>query len=528
MTAGPSGVRCPPGLAAAIAAGVALASLPRGAGPIAILVGGLVGASCAVWGARAPSSLARAAGERVDPIERVARVLPLLCLLPVLTMPVAPGADMAMHVALARALRAGAADVSPAWPGVAPAVYPRGFSGLVVLFWSLGPARAGLLASALAYVLYALGAARLFAALEMARPFTLAALTLFLAKAPQNVFAWGGNPTILALALGLHAAAGLATPAADWRRTAVSAALLLSGAAAVHPMGALVGGLVAGALTVHARNWRPGLTALAALGVTLTLIALAGPTLSDFERQWILDYGRTREAVLRSAPWQFPLTVWLAFPRILGIPWTAAVLLAATWLLGAPRGRRLVGGVVAGVVSIGAILAVVPVVPALGILVYPVRLVPLLALATAPLLGAALARLGSRLAAVSVGLLLALAVPFHVGWYQRALPMATAADVRVLSCAAERTPDDAVIAGAYGDATQWVPALIGRRVTLPHRHVSLFDETRAALNALRPTYRLAGERRRYGQAFPGPDPGPGPTSTPVCQEGAARLWRLDR
>lgn len=168
MTAGPSRVRRPPGLTAAIAAGVALASLPRAVGPIAILVGGLVGASCAVWGARAPSSLARPAGERVDPIERVARVLPLLCLLPVLTMPVAPGADMAMHVALARALRAGAAELSAAWPGVAPAVYPRGFSGLVVLFWSLGPARAGLLASGLAYVLYALGAARLFAALEMA------------------------------------------------------------------------------------------------------------------------------------------------------------------------------------------------------------------------------------------------------------------------------------------------------------------------------------------------------------------------
>src|SRR5262249_25140031 len=75
--------------------------------------------------------------------------------------PVAPGADMAMHVALARALWAGAHDLSPAWPGVAPLAYPRGFSGLVALFWGLGPARAGILASALAYVLYALGARRL-------------------------------------------------------------------------------------------------------------------------------------------------------------------------------------------------------------------------------------------------------------------------------------------------------------------------------------------------------------------------------
>ena len=87
--------------------------------------------------------------------------------------------------------------------------------------------------------------------------------------------------------------------------------------------------------------------------------------------------------------------------------------------------------------------------------------------------------------------------------------------------------ENAVIAGAYGDATQWVPALIGRRVTLPHRHVSLFDETWPALDALRPTHRLVGERQRYAQAFPGPDPGPPPTAPPLCQEGAARAWRLD-
>jgi hypothetical protein len=523
---GPDGVRRPFGLLAATVAGIALASLPRGTGPIALWVGGLVGSTCAVWAAHPSSLPASAAGARVDPAERVARFLPLVCLLPVLTMPVAPGADMAMHVALARALSGGATELSVAWPGVAPPLYPRGFSGLIALFWSLGPGRAGLLASGLAYVLYALGAARLFTALGMKRPYTVAAITLFLAKTPQDVFAWGGNATVLALALGLHAAASLAAPAAD-RRTGVSAGLLLSGAGAVHPMGALIGAIVAGATTVRARAWGPGVTALGALAVTLTLIALAGPTLSAAEREWIVNWGRTREAVLRAAPWQFPLSVWLAFPRVLGVPWTAAVLLAASCLVLASPGRKLVGRVVAGVLSLGAILAVVPVVPALGTLLYPVRLLPLLALVTAPLLDAALARFPARAASVGAGLLLALAAPFHVGWYQRARPMVTAADLGVLACAAARTPGDAVIAGAYGDATQWVPALSGRRVTLPHRHVSVLDETRPALDALRPTHRLAGERRLYPPAFPGPDPGPEPTTAPLCQEGAARVWRLD-
>jgi hypothetical protein len=347
---GPDGVRRPFGLLAATVAGIALASLPRGTGPIALWVGGLVGSTCAVWAAHPSSLPASAAGARVDPAERVARFLPLVCLLPVLTMPVAPGADMAMHVALARALSGGATELSVAWPGVAPPLYPRGFSGLIALFWSLGPGRAGLLASGLAYVLYALGAARLFTALGMKRPYTVAAITLFLAKTPQDVFAWGGNATVLALALGLHAAASLAAPAAD-RRTGVSAGLLLSGAGAVHPMGALIGAIVAGATTVRARAWGPGVTALGALAVTLTLIALAGPTLSAAEREWIVNWGRTREAVLRAAPWQFPLSVWLAFPRVLGVPWTAAVLLAASCLVLASPGRKLVGRVVAGPAS---------------------------------------------------------------------------------------------------------------------------------------------------------------------------------
>jgi hypothetical protein len=57
--------------------------------------------------------------------------------------------------------------------------------------------------------------------------------------------------------------------------------------------------------------------------------------------------------------------------------------------------------------------------------------------------------------------------------------------------------------------------------------VSVLDETRPALDALRPTHRLAGERRLYPPAFPGSDPGPEPTTAPLCQEGAARVWPLD-
>src|SRR5262249_49059407 len=342
-------------------------------------------------------------------------------------------------------------------------------------------------------------------------PATLAASALLTAKAPRAVFAWGGNPTVLGLALALHAAAiiaGASSP--EWPRAALGAGLLLAGAAAVHPMGALIGAFVVLVTTVRGRQWRAGFIAFGCLGGALALLGIGGPALSDAEWAWVVDWGRPQEAVLRGSPWLFPLSVWLAFPRVLGIPWTSVVAVGAAWSLATPAGRRLVGHVALAGVAIGALLAAIPATPWLGGLLYPIRMVPLLALATAPLVDASLARLRPAVAVGVRARLIALAVPLHARWSQRVSPMATEADLRVLACLAARVPEDAVIAGAYGDATQWVPALTGRRITLPHRHVSLLDETWPALDRFRPTYRLTGERRRYPPAFPGPHPGPEP------------------
>jgi hypothetical protein len=75
-----------------------------------------------------------------------------------------------------------------------------------------------------------------------------------------------------------------------------------------------------------------------------------------------------------------------------------------------------------------------------------------------------------------------------------------------------------VIDGAYGDATQWIPALAGRAITRPHQHVSLFDETDAALARLpKPAFRFLGERVRYGAPIP-QEPG-----VPLCSGALLRL-----
>jgi hypothetical protein len=514
-------------VAAGVVAGVALASLPRGAGPVALTVGGLAGALLAAWAGRVPPTGEdpRAVGERAlaERVERIAPWLMLTFLVPLVTLPVPPGADMAMHVALARALATGAAELSPAWPGVAQPVYPRGFSGLVALAAPAGFARAGLLVSGLTYVLYTAGVAALLGAAGVKRCWTLAVLTVLLTKVPQEMFAWGGTPTVLALALGLHAAA-LGPPGAPVRRPALVAALLLAGAAAVHPMGALVGALVS---VVHAR--RHALVAASAgllgIGLVLALLAASGPELSPAEIAWAVHWGRTQETLLRGAPWQFAWRIWPDLWRALGPLWMLTVGGAALVLLG--RGSRAaVGRALALVLSLGGLLAVLQLMPSAAGVVYPARLAPVFALVMAPVLGAALAGLPGRVAGAVALVLLGAALPLHLRWYQGAGPMATWADVRLLECVTRRTAGDAVVAGAYGDATQWVPAITGRRVTLPHRHVSVLDETAPGLSALRPTHRLRGERTRYAPAFPGPTPSPEPADAPLCQEGTARLWAL--
>ena len=76
-------------------------------------------------------------------------------------------------------------------------------------------------------------------------------------------------------------------------------------------------------------------------------------------------------------------------------------------------------------------------------------------------------------------------------------------------------PRDAVIDGAYGDATQWIPALTGLAVTRPHQHVALFDETDAELARLPPSHwRFVGKQTRY------PPPIDPPAGAPVACNGS--------
>lgn len=449
-------------------AGAAVATLPGSAGILSAILGALLGGAI---GARF--------GERRTGFS--VWTLALIALFaPVFTMAVAPGADMAMHVALARGLLEG--RLSPAWPGVEAGAYPRGFPALVALLSPAGLARAGLIAAALSYVVFWAGlSAFLQGPLGAPAARTVAAVAVLLSRTPQAFFDWGGNGTALAIGLALFGAA---------QRSSRAAALCLAGAAATHPMGAC-----AGALALALRFRRPGVIAAGGAALLLTLAALAvwGPHLSPRETAWIRDYASRQERVSLGA---------------LGDPANVATALAAGWLLW-KRQFRAVASAAAAVLALFGLFALLPYVG-----LYPARFAPLLLVAVTPLWARAAA---ARIPLAAPAALL-LAMPGHFRWYQGVAPMATRADLEAIRCIERETPPDAVIDGAYGDATQWIPALTGRAVTRPHRHVSLFDETDAALARLpAAAYRFTGQRLRYG------DPLPPAGGTPSCGGALLRL-----
>jgi hypothetical protein len=360
----------------------------------------------------------------------------------------------------------------------------------------LGLARAALVASAFSYCVFWAGlAAMLQGPLRAPWPRTVAVLAVLLSKTPQWYFAWGGNPTALALGLALLGAAALdgephSSPSGGHPlRTGGLAAILLAGAAATHPMGACAGGLAAAIVALRGRAFAAGAIAACGLLAVLGVLALLGPQLSPRELIWIRDCAANQEHVGSG---------------ILGDQANVATALSALLLLW----KRRFQPVVLSAGAVAALFLLFQFLPRTGL--YPGRFAPLLLLAVAPLW--ALAAAQTRWTAAVLGAALIAALPGHVHWYQQAAPIATRADLAAIACAARTVPKDAVIDGAYGDATQWIPALTDIAVTRPHQHVALFDETDAALAALPPPqWRFVGERLRYP-----PPIGPPPPVTPVC------------
>jgi len=434
-------------------------------------------------------------------LERIAPLVLAAFFIPCFTMAVAPGVDMSMYAALARGILDGV--LSPTWPGVHAPVFHRGLPALIALVSLVaGMARASLVVAGLAYVVFWLGlAAVLGGPLQTPRPRLIAALAMVLSRMPQIMFDWGGNPFVLASGLGLVAASVLDDVRGGW-----FAAFLLAAAAATHPMGAVAGAVVVGIVAVWRRAWLAGVLAALGLAGMLALLAALGPRYSSGEMGRLLSWAQTQEAV----PFR-RLGAELGDPAAIATGISAAVLL---W-------RRELRPVLLSAAAVLAAGVLFHFIPKLGL--YPLRFTPLLIVPAAALWGRAAARWPLAVAAAFV-----IALPGHLRWFQRAIPMATAGDVDAIACVAARVSKNEVIDGAYGDATAWIPALADRAVTRPQQHISLFDEIDAALaRQPSPSWRFIGERLRYRKSmdlsYSAPPESPPSGESPLCGSSLYRV-----
>ena len=99
----------------------------------------------------------------------------------------------------------------------------------------------------------------------------------------------------------------------------------------------------------------------------------------------------------------------------------------------------------------------------------------------------------------------------------RANALATEADLRILSAAT--LPPGCWVANNYGDAGQWIPALLGRPIAVPQVNVAFFDLS----VEVHPCAAYRGDKRVY-HLDTVPCPGPGCES--VARDGHAELFRI--
>jgi hypothetical protein len=434
---------------------------------------------------------------------------------------VPPGVDGAMHTAMARLIHEAHGHPSsfrPLWPLDFFHSYPVGQPTLTALFGALGdldPRRAGVVGHAIVYALCLVAFA---SAVDRwtPRPTGLVAglVAVLAARAPLHFWTWGGAPNALGIAFAIAAlAAGIDALRGDRRSAAVcglhAAASLLTHGVSVAALAWASPLLVAGALFARP-DLRRGTFALVLAGCLAVILCI--PYLATFhavlgprEVEWVRNASRDSAS-------------FAVFPRMLhDVPLLAGAVAIPFVLWTRPRRAVFplaLGALVVLLVLNGRIFAL----PGSAIL-YPDRVAVLALYPIALLAHDALEGRGKIALAACVALCIHAAVlqtrTLRTG---RANALATDADLALLGSVA--LPQGCVVANNYGDAGQWIPALLAHPISWPQVNVLFFDEVASEVH---PCAAFRGEKRPY---FVDTLPCPGAACEPWRSLGAAQLYRI--
>jgi hypothetical protein len=410
------------------------------------------------------------------------------------------------------------ASFRPLWPLDFFHSYPVGQPTLTALFAALGgldPRTAGVVGHALVYALCIVAFA---AAVDRwtPRPTGLVAgvVAVVAARAPLHFWTWGGAPNALGIAFAVAGlAAGIDALQGDRRSAAVcgiyACASLLTHGISVAALGWASPPLVAGALLIRP-DLRRGIFLLALAGCLAVVLcipyfatfhAVLGPREIDWVRKTVRDSASfavfprmLHDVPLLAGAVAIPLVLWTR-PRRVVFPLALAALLVLLVLNG--RIFALPGSA----------------------LLYPDRIAVLALYPLALLAHDALEGRG-RIALAACAALCVHAVVLQARALRtgRANALATPADLALLASVA--LPDGCAVANNYGDAGQWIPALLARPISMPQINVLFFDEVASEVH---PCAAFRGEKRPY---FVDTLPCPGAACEPWRSEGRAQLYRI--
>lgn len=485
-------------------------------------------------------------------------ILSLTVLAPLRTWIVAPGADMSMHTFMARLIvEAGGLPSSyePIYPIKDFGAYAAGFPAIAAVLTRLSGFPVHRTSLALALLSYPALAGGLFL---VARRFAsegaalLAGVAVTATCGACDVLRWGGNPTVLSLALGFAALAPLARASPAVRGDGgLLFPIFAAGAGLVQLIPAMA---LAYAAPLAALLWLcavPGRERarllvwwLALLVAAVALFALpyllaTHPAIPAGARAAVMAWQRQTAHAYRGTWRNFPITIWkylwIRFSRFNGLG-VALLGLAGVTLA---RDRRQIPWAIFALATLLVVLNsrywILPGSAAL----YPERVAMLLYAPLTAMLAAFMdvvaLRLESGRGRVAVAVLAALTLGASVQHARFTFRLAgrdvavTANDLEVISFIGNHLPRDAVIANRYADAGLWIPALALRAIHSPHSNPFYFEALANWGRLVRPGYVFFGERWvepvsspfRREEVVAAPD-----RFTEVCASGGAALFKI--
>jgi hypothetical protein len=447
--------------------------------------------------------------------------------------PLAPaGADVTMHsymAALIVALDTVPSSHEPLLPIDRFGAYPAGFQALMALMSLLGGLpvyRSALLMEVSTLSLLTLAFYR-FLRVFWDQPISaiVALLVTFLPRNPQFFIQWGGDPTLLALAL-LVTVLGLLPwlqqrlePGAWTLCACIAAASVLTH---LIPVMGLLYTIVPLAVYVGIREravwWGKGplimrnmlgIGVISALLLAVCLPHLFATEVSAAEVEWVRRFqqqwsggawGGTLDNALVTIPHYLAEKVFGG--TFLGVGCLGMLTLAYR------RPHLAIASLIWILTVVGLIINSMYWVLPLSYALYPERVALLLLLPFSLSIGAVLDSVRNLFPKTTLpiwlmaALLLFVAVReneklFHHGLAAHCL--LTKADLEALRWLQVNTDPGAVIHNHYGDAGLWIPAVAFRAITDPHLSPFYFDEFRAASASLKTRYVYVGKKKVLGE-----------------------------